>query len=69
VEEDDKEEEGHDEERRDMRRVRGWMTMGWGDRSASGSASTHRFMSSHLISPPVAPREDNRIAIVPCGDG
>jgi hypothetical protein len=27
--------------RRGTRRVRGWMMRGWGDESASGSASTH----------------------------
>jgi hypothetical protein len=24
---------------------------------------------SHLIFPPIAPRDDNRVVIVPCGDG
>jgi hypothetical protein len=43
--------------------------VGGGDRSASGSASTHRFRSSHLIRPPVVPHDDNRVVIVPCGDG
>jgi hypothetical protein len=38
------------------------------DRSASGSASTHRFRSSHLIHPPIATHVDNRVIINPCGD-
>jgi hypothetical protein len=44
-----------------------------GDRCASGSTSTHRFWSSHLI--PIhtsvleKPHGDNRVVIMPCGDG
>jgi hypothetical protein len=39
------------------------------DRSASGSVSSHRFRISHLICPPIVPRDDNRVVIIPCGDG
>jgi hypothetical protein len=39
-----------------------------GDRSASGSASSHQYRTHHLIHPPVAPHEDNRVAIIPSGD-
>jgi hypothetical protein len=42
---------------------------GGGDGSALGSASSHQLMSSHLVRPPVVPRDDNRVVIVPCGDG
>jgi hypothetical protein len=54
--------------RRGMKRVRGCTTRGGGDGPASGSASSHRLRSSHLVHPPVAPRDDNRVVIVPCGD-
>jgi hypothetical protein len=50
---------------RGTRRVQGWTTRGGGDRFASGSTSTHRFRRSHLIRPPVPPRDDNRVVIVP----
>jgi hypothetical protein len=39
-----------------------------GDRSASGSASSCQYRTSHLICPPVAPHEDNRVIIVPSSD-
>jgi hypothetical protein len=39
-----------------------------GDRSASGSASSCQYRTSHLICPPVAPHEDNRVVIVPSSD-
>jgi hypothetical protein len=39
-----------------------------GDGSALGSASSRRYRTSHLIRPPIAPHEDSRIVIVPCGD-
>jgi hypothetical protein len=39
-----------------------------GDGSASGSTSSCRFRSSHLIHPPVAPCDDNRVLIVSSGD-
>jgi hypothetical protein len=52
-----------------MRRVCGWTTRGWGDGFASGSTSTRRFRSSHLVRPPVVPHGDNMVVIVPCGDG
>jgi hypothetical protein len=42
---------------------------GGGDRLILGSASTHRFRSSHLVRPPIAPHDENRVVIVPCGDG
>jgi hypothetical protein len=42
---------------------------GGGDGSASGSTSSHRFRSSHLVRPPVVPCDDNRVVIIPCGDG
>jgi hypothetical protein len=54
---------------RGMRRVRGWTMRGWGDESASRSTSTHQFRSSHLVRPPIAPHGDNRLVIIPCGDG
>jgi hypothetical protein len=41
---------------------------GGGDRSALGSASSHRYMTSHLVRPPVVPHEDNSVVIVPSGD-
>jgi hypothetical protein len=40
----------------------------WGDGSASRSASSCRYRTSHLGRPPVAPHEDNRVVIVPSGD-
>jgi hypothetical protein len=40
----------------------------WGDGSASGSASSGRYRTSHLVRPPVALHEDNRVLIVPSGD-
>jgi hypothetical protein len=49
--------------------VRGLRQEGGGDGSALGSASSHRFRSSHLIHPPVAPRDDNRVVIIPSRDG
>jgi hypothetical protein len=52
-----------------MRRVQRYTTRGGGDGSASGSASSHRLRSSHLVLPPVAPHDDNRVVIVPYGDG
>jgi hypothetical protein len=54
--------------RRGTRRVRGCTTRGWGDGSTSGSASSHRFRSSKLVRPPIAPHDDNRVVIIPCGD-
>jgi hypothetical protein len=58
----DEEEEGHEE-------GAALYNKGWGDGSALGSASSHRLRSSHLILPPVAPHDDNRVVIVPYGDG
>jgi hypothetical protein len=57
--------------RRRMRRRRVWgKTMrGWGDKSTSGSASTRRFRSSHLVHPPIMPHDDNRVVIIPCVNG
>jgi hypothetical protein len=52
-----------------VRMLRDWTTRGWGDGFASESASSHRFRSSHLVRPPVVPRDDNRVVIGPCGDG
>jgi hypothetical protein len=40
-----------------------------GDLSASGFTSTHRFRSSHLARTPIVPHVDNRVVIIPCGDG
>jgi hypothetical protein len=51
------------------RRVRGMTMKGWGDGSASGSASTRQFRSSHLIHPPIVPHGDNSVVIIPCGNG
>jgi hypothetical protein len=42
--------------------------VGGGDGSASGSASSHRYRTSHLVRPPIAPHEDNRVIIIPSGD-
>jgi hypothetical protein len=43
---------------------------GEGDGSATGSVSRHRwFRRSHVVAPPVVPHTDNRILIIPCGDG
>jgi hypothetical protein len=55
--------------RRGMTTGWGWTMRGWGDVSASRSASSYRFRSSHLVCPLVVPRDDNRVVIVPCGDG
>jgi hypothetical protein len=41
---------------------------GAGDGSTSGSASSRRYRTSHLVRPPVAPHEDNRVVIVPSDD-
>jgi hypothetical protein len=38
------------------------------DRSALGSASSCRYKTSHLVRPPVAPHEDNRVVNVPYDD-
>jgi hypothetical protein len=40
-----------------------------GDRSASGFTSSHQLRSSHLVCPPIAPHDDNRVVIVLCDDG
>jgi hypothetical protein len=40
-----------------------------GDKSASGFASSHQLRSSHLVCPPIAPHDDNRVVIVLCDDG
>jgi hypothetical protein len=40
-----------------------------GDGSASGSSSSCRVRTSHLVRPPVVSREENRVVIVPSGDG
>jgi hypothetical protein len=40
----------------------------WGDGSASGSASSRQYKTSHLVRPPVVPHEDNRVVIIPSGD-
>jgi hypothetical protein len=43
---------------------------GEGDGSATGSGSIHRwFKRRHMATPPVAPHTDNRVLIIPCGDG
>jgi hypothetical protein len=62
-EEDEEEEEGH------KGRCRAVQRGGGGDGSASGPASSCRVRTSHLIHPPVAPREENGVVIVPSGDG
>jgi hypothetical protein len=41
---------------------------GEGDGSTSGSASSHRYRTSHLVRPPVASHKDNRVVIAPSGD-
>jgi hypothetical protein len=47
----------------------GTTRMRWrGDISTLGSASSRRYRTSHLIRPPVAPHDDNRVVIVPSGD-
>jgi hypothetical protein len=36
----------------------------------AGSVSRHRwFRRSHIVAPPVVPHPDNRVLIIPCGDG
>jgi hypothetical protein len=40
-----------------------------GDGSASGSSSSCRVRTSHLVRPPVVSREENRVVIVPSDDG
>jgi hypothetical protein len=42
---------------------------GGGDGSTSGPASSRRVRTSHLVRPPVAHREENRVVIVPSCDG
>jgi hypothetical protein len=44
-----------------------WMRW-WGDVSASGSASSRRYSTSHLVRPPIVTHEDNRVVIIPSGD-
>jgi hypothetical protein len=39
------------------------------DGSGLGSASSHRLRSSHLVCPLVAPRDDNKVIIIPCDNG
>jgi hypothetical protein len=39
------------------------------DRSGSGPVSSRRVRTSHLVHPPIAPREENRVVIVPSSDG
>jgi hypothetical protein len=36
--------------------------------SALGSASSCRYKTSHLVRPPVAPHEDNRVVNIPSDD-
>jgi hypothetical protein len=67
-EEDEEEVEGHEEEEGHEEGA-GLEDEGvGGDGLAAGSASTHRFRRSHLVRPPIAPRDDNKVVIVPCGD-
>jgi hypothetical protein len=61
-EEEDEEEKGHEEGAELDDEAIGV------DGSASRSASTHRFRSSHLIHPPIATHVDNSVIINPCGD-
>jgi hypothetical protein len=43
---------------------------GEGDGSVAGLASRHRqFRRSHVVAPPIAPHTDNRVVIIPYGDG
>jgi hypothetical protein len=42
---------------------------GGGDGSTLGFASSHQFSSSHLVRPPVVPRDGNRVVIIPSSDG
>jgi hypothetical protein len=56
-EQEEHEEEGHYEGEEEQ-----------GDGFALGSASSHRYRTSHLVRPPITPHEDSRIVIVPCGD-
>jgi hypothetical protein len=51
------------------RRVQGCTMRGWGDGFALGSTSSHQLRSSHLVRPPVVLHDDDRVVIVPCGDG
>jgi hypothetical protein len=50
--------------------VRGCTTRGWGgDGSTLGPTSSRWVRTNHPVRPPIAPREENRVAIVPFSDG
>jgi hypothetical protein len=55
--------------RRGTRMVRGCTTRGGSDGSTSGPASSCHVRTSHLVRPLVAPREENRVVIIPSSDG
>jgi hypothetical protein len=55
--------------RRGTRMVQGCTMRGGTDGSASGPASSCHVRTSHLLRPPIAPREENRVFIIPSGDG
>jgi hypothetical protein len=43
---------------------------GVGDGSATSSTSRrHRFRRSHVVTPPIVPQADNKVMIIPCGNG
>jgi hypothetical protein len=43
---------------------------GKGDGSTAGLATRHHwFRRSHVVAPPIAPQTDNRVVIIPCGNG
>jgi hypothetical protein len=70
---DSEEEEGHEEGEEGHEEGAGLynevLEGGGVDRSASGSVTSHRLRSIHLVRPSVAPCDDNRVVIIPCGDG
>jgi hypothetical protein len=63
-------EEGHKEGQEGLEDGAGLYDEGVeGDGCASGSASSRQVRTSHLVRPPEATCEDNRVVIVPSGDG
>jgi flagellar biosynthesis/type III secretory pathway protein FliH len=69
-EEEEEEEEGHEEgEEGHEDGARQYDEGVRGDRSALGPASSCRARTSHLVSPPVAPLEENRVVIILSSDG
>jgi hypothetical protein len=73
----DKDEEGHEEGEEGHKEGQEGLEDGAGlydegvegDGCASGSASSRQVRTSHLVRPPEATCEDNRVVIIPSGDG